>query len=204
MKEHLDAHFPPGEDRYYSDPGYNLLGLIIEAITGQRYHDALHEYLFTPLGMDHSFLPPFSSPAKTSDWPVAPSYIGEERLDITEHPSFGGFFACGQTVNTSEDLLAFLRALVSNEIVNESSLETMQQWSKLERGVDYGQGLQRVRFVPLMRRYHSWGHFGFVGAFMLYNPTRDLYLIGNFNQSTFERKSGRFAFSILRQLSSLP
>lgn len=203
MKEHLEPQFLPGKGRHYSDPGYNLLGLIIEDVTGLPYHEALHEYLFSPLGMDNSFLPPYSEPAAPSEHPVAYAYIGDQQLDITDHPSFGAFFACGQTVNTAEDLLAFQRALVNHELVSESSLAAMQQWSKLERGVDYGHGLMRVRPIPLLKKYHVWGHFGFVGAFMLYNPSMDAYLIGNFNQSTFERKSGQFAFSILRQLATL-
>lgn len=203
MKDHLEPRFPPGEGRHYSDPGYNLLGLVIERVTGRPFHEALHEYLFTPLGMDGSFLPPYSEPAKPSDHPVAPAYVGDQRLDVTDHPSFGAFFACGQTVNTAEDLLAFHRALANHELVSDSSLAAMRQWSKLETGVDYGHGLMRVRPIPFVKKYYVWGHFGFVGAFSLYSPSTDAYLVGNFNQSTFERKSGRFAFGVLRTLATL-
>src|SRR5438477_6351227 len=46
-----ELSFPAGERHQYSDVGYILLGMIIEAASGQRYRDFLAERFFRPLGM---------------------------------------------------------------------------------------------------------------------------------------------------------
>src|SRR5207248_6395014 len=43
--------FPAGSNWKYSNTGYYLLGLIIEAVSGQPYADYLRDHIFGPLGM---------------------------------------------------------------------------------------------------------------------------------------------------------
>ena len=202
-KQNLEPHFPPGEECYYSEFGYNLLGLIIERVTEQPYHDALEEFLFDPLEMDHSYLPPFSEPAVESELPTAPFYIEERKVDVDAVPSLSAFYAGGQTVNTAEELFRFHRALVEGELVSGATLQTMQQWEKLWQGIDYGYGIVRIRPLPFLKRFHSWGGLGASSAFMLYNPTIDVYLIGTFNQWSYMRKSVQFLLRTLRSISKV-
>lgn len=201
--QNLDPHFPPGEECYYSEFGYNLLGLIIESVTGHAYHEALDEFLFGPLEMDHSYLPPFSEPAVASELPTAPFYIDEQKIDVDSVPSFSAFYAGGQTVNTSEDLFRFHRALVEGELVSDETLQEMRQWNKLWQGIDYGYGIVRIRPLPFLKRFHCWGGLGASSAFMVYNPTIDVYLIGTFNQWSYMRKAMLFLFRTLRTISAV-
>ena len=46
---------PPGTRASYSVAGYNLIGRIIEKVTGQTYEQAMASLLFEPLGLSHSF-----------------------------------------------------------------------------------------------------------------------------------------------------
>jgi CubicO group peptidase (beta-lactamase class C family) len=46
---------PPGTRVSYSQAGYNLLGRIIEQVTGQTYEQAMASLVFEPLGLSHSF-----------------------------------------------------------------------------------------------------------------------------------------------------
>ena len=46
----------PGTDWNYSDQGYFLLGLIIEAASGSSYAEFMHDRFFGPLGMDQTHL----------------------------------------------------------------------------------------------------------------------------------------------------
>ena len=48
-REPLD--FAPGERYSYSNSGYFLLGLIIEKLSGLKYHDYVAKNIFEPLGM---------------------------------------------------------------------------------------------------------------------------------------------------------
>jgi D-alanyl-D-alanine carboxypeptidase len=199
----LEPHFPPGEDCYYSEFGYNLLGLIIESVTDQPYHEALKEFLFGPLEMAHSYLPPFSEPAVDSELPTAPFYIDETKIDVDTVPSLSAFYAGGQTVNTAEELFRFHRALVEGELVSDETLQEMRQWNKLWQGIDYGYGFVRIRPFPFLKRFHSWGGLGASSAFMVYNPSIDVYLIGTFNQWSYMRKSMMFLFRTLRLISKV-
>ena len=103
--ENLHPHFPPGDGIYYSEIGYNLLGLVIESVTSRPYHEALHDYLFEPLSMDHSYLAQYSELATESDRAVPPLQFEDEAFDVEEYRSFSGWYAGGHTVNTPEDLL---------------------------------------------------------------------------------------------------
>ncbi|MFC6873755.1 serine hydrolase domain-containing protein [Halobellus marinus] len=199
----LEPHFPPGEDCYYSEFGYNLLGLIIESVTDQPYHEALKEFLFGPLEMAHSYLPPFSEPAVDSELPTAPFYIDETKIDVDTVPSLSAFYAGGQTVNTAEELFKFHRALVEGELVSDETLQEMRQWNKLWQGIDYGYGFVRIRPFPFLKRFHSWGGLGASSAFIVYNPSIDVYLIGTFNQWSYMRKSMMFLFRTLRLISKV-
>ncbi|QCC50373.1 serine hydrolase domain-containing protein [Halapricum salinum] len=202
-KHNLESHFSPGEDCYYSEFGYNLLGLLIENVTEQPYHEALAEFLFDPLEMEHSYLPPFSDPAVENELPTAPFYIDEKKIDVDDVPSLSAFYAGGQTVNTAEELFRFHRALVEGELVSEETLQKMQQWNKLWQGIDYGYGIVRIRPLPFLKRFHCWGGLGASSAFMVYNPTIDVYLIGTFNQWSYMRKSMMFLFQTLRSISKV-
>jgi CubicO group peptidase (beta-lactamase class C family) len=45
----------PGERYEYSNAGYALLAATVEQVTGQRFDQALHEQILTPLGMSDTF-----------------------------------------------------------------------------------------------------------------------------------------------------
>ena len=64
-----DAGFrlTPGQEMRYSNVGYDLLGEIIERVSGQSFHAFTHEHIFAPLGMNAAT---FVLPGKTS-----PGYI---------------------------------------------------------------------------------------------------------------------------------
>ena len=51
---------PVGSSFAYANANYNLLGLIIEAASGQQYADYVQQHIFTPLDMQHSFATPQS------------------------------------------------------------------------------------------------------------------------------------------------
>ncbi|GGG03755.1 serine hydrolase domain-containing protein [Paenibacillus aceti] len=201
-KEHLNPHFPPGRRVHYTDTGYNLLGLIIETITSKPYHEALHDYIFTPLQMNHTYLCQYSEPALKSEHLVANLYLDKQTIPVEEHRSFSAFYAGGQTVSTSEDLLIFMKSVVNHQIIRKESLDTMQQWNRMWIGMDYGYGLMRLHFIPWSQKYIGWGHLGSSGASMLYLPNLDMYMIGSFNQTAYSRKGMNFLFSqVLRKMS---
>src|SRR6266487_5309052 len=51
----LEQIVPPGTRTSYSQAGYNLVGRIIEKVTGQTFEQAVASLVFEPLGLSHSF-----------------------------------------------------------------------------------------------------------------------------------------------------
>lgn len=202
-KRHMPPRFAPGKGCHYTDTGFNLLGLIIERVTGKPYHDVLHERIFDKVGMRRSYLLPFSEPRERSPLPVASIVALGREIRIEELRSVTSFYASGGTVSTAEDLLAFMKALVEGRLVSHETLAEMQRWRKLWIGVDYGFGLHRVRMLPFVRKFDVWGHLGSIGSFMLYNPTLDAYVIGTFNSVGFVGPSLRFALGMLQRVARL-
>lgn len=178
-----------------------MLGLIIESITEKRYAEVLHETIFTPLNMNHSYLAHHSEPAVPSEYPVASLHLDELHIKVNDYRSFSSFYAGGQTVSTTEDLLVFMQALAKQQLLTDDSLRKMQDWKKMRVGIKYGYGLMQLQFLPFTNKYTAWGHLGASGAFMLYLPAIDLFLTGSFNQTAYRSKGiNLLFFNIIRKL----
>jgi CubicO group peptidase (beta-lactamase class C family) len=51
----LEPGFSPGLHLSYSDAGYKLLGLMLEAVTGKTYEQVITEWILKPLGMNQTY-----------------------------------------------------------------------------------------------------------------------------------------------------
>ena len=60
----MGPQYVPGTAYSYNTVGHNVVGLIIESVTGQPAHEVLRERIFDPLGLDSIFLPPAEDPPK--------------------------------------------------------------------------------------------------------------------------------------------
>jgi D-alanyl-D-alanine carboxypeptidase len=113
--------FPPGTQYQYSNSNYLLLGLIIEAVTGQTLEHELEQRIFTPLGLDDTSLP------TTPDIP-SPATGGTDILDdenkgaLIEAVPFNfdpsGVWAAGAMISTLADLEVWARALATGELLS--------------------------------------------------------------------------------------
>lgn len=202
-KENLSPQFPPGKKLHYTDTGFNLLGLVIESVTARPYHEILHEYIFLPLNMHHTYLADYSQPTIENNEAVAAIHLQKRKLEIEQYCSFSSIYAGGHAISTSDDLLKFMKGLVGNKLISKESLTKMMQWKKMWIGVDYGYGLMNVHMLPLTEKYNVWGHLGSIGSFMLYNPVMDVYVIGNFNKQGYLMRTMRFILSTLRTLDKI-
>lgn len=48
-------NFSPGEEFEYSNTNYDILGLVIQTVSGQSYETYIEDKIFAPLGMDNSY-----------------------------------------------------------------------------------------------------------------------------------------------------
>lgn len=203
VKNNRKSHFPPGKGFKYTDTNYHLLGLIIENVTGEPFHVTLTNYIFKPLDMRNSYMNHYSEPMEESRFPTADFFIGGTRLnDCKGYASLD--YSGGGVVATNEDLLKFMKALVNYQIVTKRTLEEMKNnCARFGLGIDYGYGIWKITTVPLLmpKKFNSWGVAGATGSFMFYHQEKDTYIIGCFNDFSYERKAIRFMLlNVVNQL----
>ena len=193
VKKNCRPAFPPGDGFQYSDPGYNLLGLIIEKHTGRALHEVYRDLLLDPLGMNHTYRPSHEE-ARPSLPGRGPSQRYLDDLECTLLPAvMTADWAGGGLISTTEDLNRFLRAFVRNEIFEDpTTRDEMFKWVKSGPFHSYGFGISRVVFDRSGNPRHTglgevWGHSGSSDNFMYYWPDEDVAMIGTLNQIACER-----------------
>jgi CubicO group peptidase (beta-lactamase class C family) len=148
--------FEPGDRFHYSNVGPVVLGLIIEAITGQNYYDYIREKVYAPAGMtrcDHyDKFEAISGKAQGYYVPEGQQDLvsNQESLGRIGSPAGGGYCS-------ANDLLRFAEALNDGRLINDEYLQVMttnQTGSVNEDGYGY---LYMSRWIEGKRFY---GHTG--------------------------------------------
>ena len=202
-KENLKPVAKPGEKHFYTDTNYYLLGFIIENITKRPFHEALHKYIFDPLGMKNAYMMGYSEPAVKSGHPAAKPFIDE--FDITTIKGFHQIdYAGGGVVAPLGEFLLFMKALVNHRIIKAETLQRMlSDDHRSLPTIRYGYAIWKFITIPLLmpEKYNCWGCIGVTGAYMFYHPKTESYIIGTFNDMSYRSKAPRFMLSkVIRPL----
>ena len=162
--------FPPGTGTQYSDPGYFLLGMIIEKTSGQKYRDFLQGRIFGPLGMTRTSVLDQSAiiPKRVSSYTLRDGHFKNARRAWQhELPSSYGIWS------TVGDMAKFDAALSSGALVKTETLEQMWTPTTLKNhetalidGMPYGLGW----FVTSAAGHRVVAHPGWTGTFYLKYP----------------------------------
>ncbi len=109
------ADFPPGEGWNYTNTGYNILGKIIERVSGMNYQQFMMENILTPMGLSHTSFP-FRANEQLLPFPFVRGYdyMPDGLKDVTEW-NFSCNVAEGNIITTPDDLSNFIRTLVRGE-----------------------------------------------------------------------------------------
>ena len=112
----------PGDAFAYSNSGYELLGSVIERVSGQSYHDFFARRVFGPLGMKDSFSVP---DPRVGDVRCAVGYRLDQRGGLVEAggTEFDALVGSGSFYTTAPDLCLYERALRANALVGAASME---------------------------------------------------------------------------------
>ena len=196
---YLKPKFKPGNGFHYSDTNYELLGLIIERLTGMRLHDAFHHYIFEPLGMSNTYQLFYSEPQVKSAYSMPDLFY--KGVNLSTARSISMSCAAGGIVSTSEDMLLFLKAVVDYRIVNKDTFNKMCNYARMAPSLYYGYGIMNFRFMFMPAKYHIWGNSGSIGSFMYYNPAMDIYFIGSFHKVNYQVGPILYIFHTLRKFS---
>lgn len=169
----IGAHplaFAPGEAHSYGNTNYNLLGHIIESVSGKSYWQFVRERIFNPLGMsatadrDPRFI--VKNRAEGYEWEGG-ALVGRD-YDLTD------VFSAGAIVSTVRDLVKWDAALGGERLLKRSSLERIWTPTRLNGGRTHPYGLgwyvEDVRGVGRVR--HNGQTAGFAASIARYREDR--------------------------------
>lgn len=193
MARQVGPAFPPGAKRraLYSDTNFQLLGMVIERLTGQSYEETLHAEVIEPLRLDETYL--YSDPADARPLPLR---YGPNRLVIPE--AMASFGPDGGVVSTASDLMRFVRAFFEGGLFDAAVLPSLQRYNRIFFPLQYGVGFARFSVPRALSPFGSTelvGHSGLSGAFAFLAPASGTYVTGTVNNI---RKPGRSFRLMLR------
>ena len=201
-RDELKPKFRPGTDVFYSDTNYQLLGKVIEAVSGKPLYVVYEDLLFRPLRLEHTWLIGHRSPQLgASD---APADVFYGNINITQSRANRAYWADGGIVSTAQDMTVFLKALRQGRIIRQETLKLMHQWHGLDFFMQYGFGTMHFNPPWLIRKAIGlrplWGHSGSTGSFLYYSEDLDIYMAGTIDQT--EAARGPF-FMMLRVMRAI-
>lgn len=187
-REHQEPVGKPQQQFHYSDTGYILLGLVLEAIEGKSYSDILEERIFEPLDMKDSYLMFYQE--EPAD--ILGVYLNG--IDFSGKNALSVDWSGGSIVSTMDDLLAFMMALENGDLVSDEVYQQMTDFSEsYYKGIYYGMGMFYIDFSELSSLLGSmtdvYGGMGVTGTYMFYDKEKDTYFIANYGSLDFQEKS---------------
>ncbi len=173
----------PGERYHYSNLGYKVLGLVIEAVEGRPYPERIRARILEPLGM--AATEPAIHNGIRSRLAVGYDYLYDDRIGYPGRPLVPATWletatADGSIASTAGDMAAFARMLLrqgegpKGRLLSESSFARMVgPHARTPRGNGYGYGLFTLGFGGRTFLGHSGGMIGYLSA-LLVDPAAGL------------------------------
>lgn len=149
-----DAFAAPGLKYRYSNPGYALLAIVVERVSGEDFGNFLHHEIFTPLGMSNTYLYAGQS-KKMPQWAIGYGQFGQvDDGGLTMIPGDGGVYS------TVDDLFKWAQALYAAKLVGRSALVEAFTPGKVQEGTSsYGFGWNVGEAGNYL--WHTGSHAGF-------------------------------------------
>ena len=185
--------FTPGSEFSYSNSGYDLLGMIIEKITGMRYGEAVKSMIFRPLGMSNSGYDYLN--LKSSRKTVGYDYLSTNRFVTAKIWDESWTYASGGLYSSVGDLLKWNNALKHNRIISSEALAESYTPGK----GDYGYGWFIDSLYGKKIAYHP-GNLEGATSYFARIPQDDICIIMLTNQtSTIIESIGSKIIAILNK-----
>ena len=175
----------PGQCYIYSDLGADVLGFVIEAISGESLDVFLHDKVFEPLGMNDTFF----RPADSLTYRIAPTEIAPPRgypLKGEVHDenayALGGVAGHAGLFSTAADLSIFAQMMLNGgsyngvRILSDTTVALFTHRAAGTRALgwdtadgDGGSG----KFLDS----RAYGHTGYTGTSIWIDPDRQMFVL---------------------------
>ena len=179
-----EAEFLPGQKGKvsYSDTNYQLMGMILERVTGQTLPALFADRVFAPLGLAQTYI--YADPA--DERPVW-FYAGAKRVHLPRY--LASVQAEGGMVSTATDLAAIGRAVFEGRLFDIEALLAQQDWRMIwwPGQFYFGLGMEKLWtpwfLSPLRPIRDVTGFWGQTGAFVFHHLETGTTCAGTVNQA---------------------
>ena len=128
------ALFEPGDQFSYSNTNYIILGILIEEVTGQPYHQVVRERIIDTLKMSSTYLAGFEEGAEPFD-----PLVDETDTDYDYTSIATSAWSAGAMVSGAQDLHTLFTALFDEQILSGATVDEMTAGSSYGLGVELDQ-----------------------------------------------------------------
>jgi CubicO group peptidase (beta-lactamase class C family) len=201
----------PGSRFRYSNLGYTLLGMVIEAVTGERYERYLDAHLLHPLAMADSTFGFTSQAGPDADPGLAMGHFenGVARVAVPLH-----LRPAAQFTTTAADMATFARFLMGDGSVEEAAfidpllLRQMTVPSRTEAAdaglrIGHGLGLAGRDRHGVYGECHAGNTIGFMAMLCLYPQQQKAFFVA-MNTDSEAADYDRFNALLIRSLEIAP
>jgi beta-glucosidase-like glycosyl hydrolase/CubicO group peptidase (beta-lactamase class C family) len=179
----------PGKQVEYSDPGFILLGAIVERLTGKPLDAFARSTIFAPLEMKRSFFNP-PSDIRMQIAPTEFDVAFRKRLirgEVHDENAWamGGVAGHAGLFSTASDIATFAQMILDggiyahHRLLARATIEkftTRQQIGESARTLGWDAPVQPSSSGPYFSSA-SFGHTGFTGTSIWIDPQRELFVI---------------------------
>ena len=177
--------YRPNSAYIYSDLGADILGMIVEEISGQRLDIFLSNRVFGPLGMHDTFY----RPADSLRYRIAPTELTPPRGyplrgEVHDENAYalGGIAGHAGLFSTAADLSIFAQMMLNGgtydgvQVISDSTVSLFTRRTAGHRALgwdtadgDYGSGKYLTE--------RAYGHTGYTGTSIWIDPDREMFVV---------------------------
>ncbi len=170
----------PGETYRYSNAGYNVLGAVVEAASGQSLADFLRARFFEPLGMKNTYChEPEITPER-----LGPIYRRDGdgwRREESHRPRYPLVRASGGLISSARDQMTWVQMFLDHgrhgdtRLLSEKSIEAiLTPRTKVDENPNAGQG---YGYGWLIHADGSFSHGGSDGTYVWADPQNRMFAL---------------------------
>ena len=177
--------FPPGDRYEYSNPAYEALPLIVEAVSGQDFATFMKNRVFEPIGMSASLIHDHNRPQ------INQRVLGYSRTPgsykLNDDSPLNGIVGSGGQYSSLEDFYHWDQALYGDALVSQATMKQVFTRARLNNGeeIDYGFGWRLDSYKGHDRIAHGGSWVGFRTAISRY-PELGLTIVVLSNRAEYD------------------
>ncbi|MDP4098847.1 cyclic peptide export ABC transporter [Paenibacillus sp. P96] len=129
----ITLEFRPGDRFQYATVNYDVLGYVIEQVTGQSYENYIREQVLQPLGLQHTYVSTVE--ASRHDEVVQGYKLGYLKARPFDAPIYRGNTPAGYIYTDSQDMALWLKIQLGTVPVNQELAEVIFESHRPDRTV---------------------------------------------------------------------